>query len=109
LPEAQFNKWKPQYNEIVEKIIKLEKEQNIPFDSKKADELIEYMAIHGPGFLEKREIDYLNQNIDLDTKYGMQLEEIEKIYNEKKSITELERAVKNYVEIWKEILEKAKG
>jgi len=109
LPKVQFNMWKSKYNEIIDKIIQLEKKLQIPFDEKKANELMEYMIMYAPGYLERKEIEFLNQNTELNTKYGMQLLEIEKVYNEKKSITELEKAINIYVEIWKEIIEKAKG
>ncbi len=109
LPEAQFERWKPEYNKIVDKIIKIEKELKIPYDEKKEDELIEYMTLFAPGNLERHEIDYLNKNPELDKRYGMQFYEIERVYNEKQSITELEKEIKKLVEIWKEIIEKAKG
>ena len=109
MPKAEFQKWKPQYDAIINKIIELEKKLNIPFDKKKTDELIEYMLLFGPGGLERHEIEFLNNNRELDEKYGMKLLEIDRIYSEKKSVTELEKAINEYVEIWKEIIEKAKG
>jgi len=109
LPEAQLKRWKPQYEKIVNRIIELEKKTLAPFIPKKANELIEYMTLFGPGNLEQHEIEYLNINPELDKKYGMQLCEIERVYNEKRSITELEKEINKYVEIWKEIIEKAKG
>jgi len=109
LPETQFKRWKPQYEKIVNKIIELEKKTLAPFIPKKANELMEYMTLFGPGNLEQHEIEYLNMNAELDRKYGMQLCEIERVYNEKRSITELEKEINKYVEIWKEIIEKAKG
>jgi len=109
LPLPQFQKWKSKYDAIVDRIIELEKEQNIPFNSKKAEQLIDYMVLYGPGYLTNKQIDFLNENPALDEKYGMQLFEIERVYNEKRSITELEKEVKKYVEIWKEIIEKSKG
>lgn len=109
LPEAQLKRWKPQYEKIVNRIIELEKKTLAPFILKKANELIEYMTLFGPGNLEQHEIEYLNMNPELDKRYGMQLCEIERVYNEKRSITELEKEINKYVEIWKEIIEKAKG
>jgi len=109
LSEVQFKTWKSKYDAIVDRIIEIEKENNMPFDEKKADELIEYMVLHGPGYLDNKQIDFLNENPSIDEKYGMQLFEIERVFNEKRSITELEKEVKKYVEIWKEIIEKSKG
>lgn len=109
LPKEEFKRWKPKYDEIINRIIELEKNLNIPFDDKKANELIDYMSLFGPGGLERHEIEFLNNNRELDTRYGMKLLEIDRIYNERKSITELEKAINEYVEIWKEIIEKAKG
>lgn len=109
LPKSQFDMWKSKYNKIVDRIIELEKQLKIPYDEKKEDELIEYMTLFAPGNLERNEIEYLNMNPELDKRYGMQLYEIERVYNEKKSITELEKEINKYVEIWKEIIEKAKG
>jgi len=101
--------WQNKYNEIVKQIIEIEKRSNIEFDKKRANELIENMTLYGSTYLEKKEIQFLNCNPELDNKYGEQLLQIEKIYNQKKSITELEVAIKKYIEIWKEIIEKAKG
>ena len=42
LSEVQFKTWKSKYDAIVDRIIEIEKESNMPFDEKKADELIEY-------------------------------------------------------------------
>jgi len=101
--------WQNKYNDIVKQIIEIEKKSDMEFDEKKANELIENMILYGPTYLEKKEIQLLNCNPELDNKYGEQLLQIEKIYNQKKSITELEVAIKKYIEIWKEIIEKAKG
>ena len=63
-------------------------------------------------FKEKNDtykIEFLNNNPELDERYVNQLCKIDQVYNEKKSITELEMEIKKYVEIWKEIVEKAKG
>lgn len=109
LPKVEFEKWKPQYNEIINRIIELEKSLNIPFDTKKANELIDYLTLFGPGGLERHEIEFLNNNRKLDERYEAKLLEIDRIYNEGKSVTELEKAINEYVEIWKEIVEKAKG
>lgn len=109
LSEVQFKTWKSKYDAIVDRIIEIEKENNMPFDEKKADELIEYMVLHGPGYLDNKQIDFLNENPSIDEKYGMQLFEIERVFNEKRSITELEKEIRKYVEIWKEIMEKSKG
>jgi len=109
LPLPQFLKWKSKYDAIVDRIIEIEKEQNIPFNTETAEKLIDYMVQYGPGYLTNKQIDFLNENPTLDEKYGMQLFEIERVYNEKRSITELEKEVKKYVEIWKEIIEKSKG
>ena len=109
LPEIQFNMWKSKYEKIIDRIIELEKKLQIPFDDNKANELIEYMVLCGPGYMDRKEIEFLNQNQEIDNRYGMQLLEIDRIYNEKKSITELEKAINKYVEIRKEIKEKAKG
>ena len=109
LAEVQFKTWKSRYDAIVDRIIEIEKENNMPFDEKKADELIEYMVLHGLGYLDNKQIDFLNENPSIDEKYGMQLFEIERVFNEKRSITELEKEIRKYVEIWKEIMEKSKG
>ena len=65
--------------------------------------------VYEPEKLANKQIDFLNENPALDEKYGMQLFEIERVYNEKRSITELEKEVRKYVEIWKEIIEKSRG
>lgn len=109
LPESQLEKWKLEYEKLVKRIIELEKKTLAPFVPKKANELIDYLALFGPGNLSRQEIEFLNKNPELDEKYGMQLYVIERVYNEKQSITELEMEIKKYVEIWKEIIEKAKG
>ena len=109
LPESQLEKWKPEYEKLVKKIIELEKKTLAPFIPKKANELIDYMTLFGPGGLSRQEIEFLNANPELDERYVKQLMEIERVYNEKQSITELEVEIKKYVEIWKEIIEKAKG
>ena len=109
LPESQLEKWKPEYEKLVKKIIELEKKTLAPFIPKKANELIDYMTLFGPGGLSRHEIEFLNANPELDERYFNQLMEIERVYNEKQSITELEMEIKKYVEIWKEIIEKAKG
>lgn len=109
LPESQLEKWKPEYEKLVKKIIELEKKTLAPFIPKKANELIDYMTLFGPGGLSRQEIEFLNANPELDERYFNQLMEIERVYNEKQSITELEMEIKKYVEIWKEIIEKAKG
>lgn len=109
LPESQLEKWKPEYEKLVKRIIELEKKTLAPFVPKKANELIDYLALFGPENLSRQEIEFLNKNPELDEKYGMQLYVIERVYNEKQSITELEMEIKKYVEIWKEIIEKAKG
>ena len=105
LPEKQLEKWKPEYEKLVKRII----EQLASFTPKKANELMDYMAQYGPGNLSRKQIEFLNENPELDQKYGMQLCEIDRVYNEKRSITELEMEIKKYVEIWKEIIEKSKG
>ena len=74
LPKAQLEVWKEKYNKIIKRIIELEKQLKIPFDEKKADELIEYLVLHGPGYLERNEIEYLKANPEMDQKYGMQLD-----------------------------------
>lgn len=109
LSESQLEKWKPEYEKLIKKIIELEKKTLAPFIPKKANELLDYLELFGPGNLSREEIEFLNKNPELDEKYGMQLMKIEKVYNEKQSITELEMEIKKYVEIWKEIVEKAKG
>lgn len=109
LPIPQFQKWKSKYDAIVDRIIEIEKDGNITFNNESANQLIEYMVLHGPTHLTNKQIDFLNENPSLDEKYGMQLYEIERVYNEKRSITELEKEVRKYVEIWKEIIEKSKG
>lgn len=109
LPKAQLEVWKDKYNKIIKRIIELEKQFKIPFDEKKADELIEYLVLHGPGYLERNEIEYLKANPEMDQKYGMQLLKIDEVFNKKQSITEFETEINKYVEIWKEIIEKAKG
>ena len=109
LPEKQLKKWKTEYEELVKKIIELEKEQLASFTPKKADELMDYMTQYGPGNLTRKQIEFLNENPELDQKYGMQLCKIDRVYNEKRSITELEMEIRKYVEIWKEIIEKSKG
>ena len=109
LPEKQLKKWKTEYEELVKKIIELEKKQLASFTPKKANELMDYMTQYGPGNLTRKQIEFLNENPELDQKYGMQLCEIDRVYNEKRSITELEMEIKKYVEIWKEIIEKSKG
>ena len=82
LPEKQLEKWKPEYEKLVKRIIELEKKQLASFTPKKANELMDYMT---------------------------QLCKIDRVYNEKRSITELEMEIRKYVEIWKEIIEKSKG
>ena len=109
LPEKQLKKWKTEYEELVKKIIELEKKQLASFTPKKANELMDYMTQYGPGNLTRKQIEFLNEIPELDQKYGMQLCEIDRVYNEKRSITELEMEIKKYVEIWKEIIEKSKG
>ena len=109
LPEKQLKKWKTEYEELVKKIIELEKKQLASFTPKKANELMDYMTQYGPGNLTRKQIEFLNENPELDQKYGMQLCKIDRVYNEKRSITELEMEIKKYVEIWKEIIEKSKG
>ena len=109
LPEKQFKKWKTEYEELVKKIIELEKKQLASFTPKKANELMDYMTQYGPGNLTRKQIEFLNENPELDQKYGMQLCKIDRVYNEKRSITELEMEIRKYVEIWKEIIEKSKG
>ena len=109
LPEKQLEKWKPEHEKLVKRIIELEKKQLASFTPKKANELMDYMAQYGPGNLSRKQIEFLNENPELDQKYGMQLCEIDRVYNEKRSITELEMEIKKYVEIWKEIIEKSKG
>ena len=103
LPEVQFQQWKSKYDVIVDRIIEIEKEKNMPFDDKKADELIENMTLYGPAYLNNKQIDFLNMNPSIDEKYGMQLLEIERVFNEKRSITELEKEIKKYIEILKEM------
>ena len=109
LPEKQLKKWKTEYEELVKKIIELEKKQLASFTPKKANELMDYMTQYGPGNLTRKQIEFLNENPELDQKYGMQLCKIDRVYNEKRSITELEMEIRKYVEIWKEIIEKSKG
>lgn len=109
LPESQLEKWKTEYNKLTKKIIELEKKTLAPFIPKKANELIDYMMAFGPGSLTRQQIEFLNNNPELDERYVNQLCKIDQVYNEKKSITELEMEIKKYVEIWKEIVEKAKG
>ena len=109
LPEKQLKKWKTEYEELVKKIIELEKKQLASFTPKKANELMDYMTQYGPGNLTRKQIEFLNVNPELDQKYGMQLCKIDRVYNEKRSITELEMEIRKYVEIWKEIIEKSKG
>ena len=109
LPEKQLKKWKTEYEELVKKIIELEKKQLASFTPKKANELMDYMTQYGPGNLTRKQIEFLNKNPELDQKYGMQLCKIDRVYNEKRSITELEMEIRKYVEIWKEIIEKSKG
>lgn len=109
LPESQLEKWKTEYNKLTKKIIELEKKTLAPFIPKKANELIDYMTAFGPGSLTRQQIEFLNNNPELDERYVNQLCKIDQVYNEKKSITELEMEIKKYVEIWKEIVEKAKG
>ncbi len=106
LPEKQLKKWKTEYEELVKKIIELEKKQLASFTPKKANELMDYMT---QGNLSRKQIEFLNENPELDQKYGMQLCKIDRVYNEKRSITELEMEIRKYVEIWKEIIEKSKG
>ena len=108
-PEKQLKKWKTEYEELVKKIIELEKKQLASFTPKKANELMDYMTQYGPGNLTRKQIEFLNENPELDQKYGMQLCKIDRVYNEKRSITELEMEIRKYVEIWKEIIEKSKG
>lgn len=109
LPESQLEKWKTEYNKLTKKIIELEKKTLAPFIPQKANELIDYMTAFGPGSLTRQQIEFLNNNPELDERYVNQLCKIDQVYNEKKSITELEMEIKKYVEIWKEIVEKAKG
>lgn len=109
LPEKQLKKWKTEYEELVKKIIELEKKQLASFTPKKANELMDYMTQYGPGNLTRKQIEFLNENPELDQKYGMQLCKIDRVYNEKRSITELEMEIRKYDEIWKEIIEKSKG
>ena len=109
LPEKQLKKWKTEYEKLVKKIIELEKKQLASFTPKKANELMDYMTQYGPGNLTRKQIEFLNENPELDQKYGMQLCKIDRVYNEKRSITELEMEIRKYVEIWKEIIEKSKG
>ena len=109
LPEKQLKKWKTEYEELVKKIIELEKKQLASFTPKKANELMDYMTQYGPGNLTRKQIEFLNENPELDQKYGMQLCKIDRVYNEKRSITELEMEIRKYVEIWQEIIEKSKG
>ena len=94
---------------MLKKIIELEKKQLASFTPKKANELMDYMTQYGPGNLTRKQIEFLNENPELDQKYGMQLCKIDRVYNEKRSITELEMEIRKYVEIWKEIIEKSKG
>ena len=109
LPEKQLKKWKTEYEELVKKIIELEKKQLASFTPKKANELMDYMTQYGPGNLTRKQIEFLDENPELDQQYGMQLCKIDRVYKEKRSITELEMEIRKYVEIWKEIIEKSKG
>ena len=84
LPEKQLEKWKPEYEKLVKRIIELEKKQLASFTPKKANELMDYMTQYGPGNLSRKQIEFLNENPELDQKYGMQLCKIDRVYNEKK-------------------------
>ena len=55
LPEKQLEKWKPEYEKLVKRIIELEKKQLASFTPKKANELMDYMAQYGPGNLSRKQ------------------------------------------------------
>jgi hypothetical protein len=96
--------YKVRYQQILKEIIELEKKMEIPFSKESFDEILYKKVIPiSPGNLTEKQIEYLTKNYWLDVKYYQKLDEIEKIYNERKSITEFEKAANEYIKIWMQI------
>lgn len=96
--------YKVRYQQILKEIIELEKKMKIPFSKESFDEILDKKVIPiSPGNLTEKQIEYLNKNYWLDVKYYQKLDEIEKIYNERKSITEFDKAANEYIKIWMQI------
>lgn len=97
---------KVRYQQVLAEIIDLEKKLEIPFPKESFDKILDQKVNPvGPGNLTRKQIEYLNKDYWLWVKYNQKLEEIEKIYNERKSITEFEKAANEYIKIWKQIKE----
>lgn len=97
---------KVRYQQVLAEIIKLEKKMEIPFTKESFDKILDNKVVPvSPGNLTQKQIEYLNKDYWLGLKYSQKLEEIEKIYNERKSITEFEKAANEYIKIWMQIKE----
>lgn len=96
--------YKVRYQQVLAEIIDLEKNMEIPFPKESFDKILEKKVVPaGPGNLTRKQIENLNKDYWLGLKYNQKLEEIEKIYNERKSITEFEKAANEYIKIWMQI------
>ena len=97
---------KVRYQQVLAEIIELEKMMEIPFSKESFDKILDNKVVPvSPGNLTQKQIEYLNKDYWLGLKYSQKLEEIEKIYNERKSITEFEKAANEYIKIWMQIKE----
>lgn len=95
---------KKEYQEVLKEIIQLEKKMEVPFKQKSFDRILDKKVIpFSPGQLTLLQINKLKSNSQLDGEYYQKLEKIEKIYNERKSITEFENAANEYIKIWMQI------
>lgn len=96
--------YKVRYQQVLAEIIELEKKMEIPFPKESSEKILEQKVVPaGPGNLTRKQVENLNKDYWLGLKYNQKLEEIEKIYNERKSITEFEKAANEYIKIWMQI------
>jgi len=104
LEENNDSNYKGQYQVILKDIIALEKKLQLKFSKENYDNILEKKVLpFGPGNLSQKQIESLNSNYDLSIKYHQKLEEIQRLYNERKSITEFEKAANEYIKIWMQI------
>lgn len=95
---------KVRYQQVLAEIIAIEKKLEIPFAKENFDEILEKKVVpYGPVYLNEKQNETLIKDYWLGLKYKQKLEEIEKIYNERKSITEFEKAANEYIKIWMQL------
>lgn len=104
LEKENNSNYKVRYQQVLAEIIELEKKMKIPFPKEGFDEIFDKKVIPAsPNYLTSKQIEKIKKDYWLGLKYNQKLEEIERIYNERKSITEFEKAANEYIKIWMQL------